>query len=210
MGTARRAVARYGADVPLNFIAQEAGLTNASLYRHFSTREQLFAACAEEDLGRHLQATADAEKEAKGWEAFERIIRWTVEEYNRNAALPIMLRCLPIGAFPKVDALHCEGQARLSAIIDRAKADGEFRRDRWIEDVLLILNAHEALAGGPLGQPGGRRLVELLLDSVRVDLRPHTDQPPPSVIALRTHALDRLAVWGPEGNVSITANRPND
>jgi len=44
LATARAVFARVGTDVPLEVVAQEAGVGRGTLYRHFPTREHLLAA----------------------------------------------------------------------------------------------------------------------------------------------------------------------
>jgi AcrR family transcriptional regulator len=50
LSAARRLFAERGADVPLEDVAQEAGVSRTTLYRHFRTREELAATVFEDNV----------------------------------------------------------------------------------------------------------------------------------------------------------------
>jgi AcrR family transcriptional regulator len=72
LATARAVFAREGTDVPLEVVAQEAGVGRGTLYRHFPTREHLLAAILRdnatvlEEKARELLESPESESESAG------------------------------------------------------------------------------------------------------------------------------------------------
>src|SRR5688572_4797049 len=67
---ATTAFARRGLDVPLEEVADQAGVGIGTLYRRFSGREELIGACFERRLAQYARAAEEALAAPDGWTGF--------------------------------------------------------------------------------------------------------------------------------------------
>jgi AcrR family transcriptional regulator len=160
--------AKRGLDAPLDDIAKRSGLSNATLYRHFPDRRSLIIEVVLGNLERHEQALASALGRDRGWTGLCEFLDWLftqqVNEVNHLAAL----RAIPAGQNQRVDRLRQHTLSAFEKLIDRAKAEGDMRADRWAEDIFLLLFVNEQLTGladTPTPE-ASHRLLRLALDAL--------------------------------------------
>src|SRR5450759_3121061 len=67
---AQAAFAEHGLDVPLEDVAEGAGVGIATLYRRFPTRDDLIAACFERRLADYARQAEEALEAPDGWSGF--------------------------------------------------------------------------------------------------------------------------------------------
>jgi len=89
---ATAAFARRGLDVPLEEVADGAGVGIGTLYRRFAGRDELIGACFERRLAQYAEAAGDALEAPDGWAGFAGF-----GEYCDRAALGLELVVLPLG-----------------------------------------------------------------------------------------------------------------
>jgi AcrR family transcriptional regulator len=190
-------MAEQGLDAPLDLIAKRAGLANATLYRHFPTRRDLVSAVLLENLHRSDGALAEAKARESGWAGLSDYMTWLFAEQLDNSAYMSALRAVPAGVDEEVDRLRNRTLDALESLITRAKADGDMRADRWLEDVFLFLALNEHLAHADHRDPraASRRLLELALDTLAAPHRatPAVPREPDTVLALRRSLGHELA-----------------
>lgn len=196
VAAAHEVFAEQGVDAPLDLVARRAGLGNATLYRHFRTRRDLVAVILEGNLERSSQELAVAMDAASGWEGFVGYLSWHLSEQLVNAGYMGALRAIPSGEDPRIDQLRDSTAADLGVLIERAQAEGAMRRDRWIEDVFLVLTLNEAMASTGhevRGQVTARFLDLALAAFAAPGVVAESSGEPDAVLALRSTLGAELA-----------------
>lgn len=169
LDAARSVFAVHGTDAPLETIAAEAGVGIATLYRRFSTREDLLAAIVREELDEYLRVLEEALGRDDAWEGFSLFLERMFQLQVRHPGL-----ChAPFVQLPDARSIEA-GRARmmrlLQELVDRAKQHGTLRPDVTVEDVMLagwgntgiIANATEA------SPDAFRRYLGFILDAFGV------------------------------------------
>lgn len=189
---ARTAFAARGLDVPLDDVAEGAGVGIATLYRRFPTRDHLIAACFEQRLGDWARAAEEALEAPDGWTGFSNY----VERICAMQAADRGLKDVLTRTFPDARALErhrSRGFALQVRVIERAKAEGVLRPDLVSEDIALLLmaNAGVVQAAGDAAPDAWRRFVGLILDGFRAEGASRL--PPPATPRQLIRAMRRLA-----------------
>jgi AcrR family transcriptional regulator len=136
--------AEHGLDVSLNEIARRAGVGNATLYRHFPTREALVAELFERQMECYLATAEQAATSEDASAAFRQCITATCELQATNRTLADLLVSLqPVS--PRVDEMRARQYAAISTVIERAVRAGVVRADLRAADVAVLLVANAGL-----------------------------------------------------------------
>jgi AcrR family transcriptional regulator len=161
LAAARQAFDERGADAPLDLIAQAAGVGNATMYRHFPTRQELIVAVYAEEVdalcaeGRDLLEAEDPAGALFGW------LRLLIAHVTTKRELALSV---PDGRRSELfDRWHDSMRETAAALLDRAQRAGTIRVDLEIAD-LLVLAHGIALAGSGDEQLG--RLLFLVRDGL--------------------------------------------
>jgi len=175
---AQRAFAEHGLDVPLEDVAERAGVGIATVYRRFPTRDDLIVACFEHRLEEYALAAEEALQAPDGWSGF----RGYVERICGMQAADRGLKDVLTRTFPDARALEANrarGYELSVRLIERAQAEGTLRSDLVPEDLVLLLMANAGVVQGmgTAAPDGPRRFVALLLDGLRSEGA--TELPPP-------------------------------
>lgn len=161
--------AEHGLDVSLNEIARRAGVGNATLYRHFPTREALVIELFERQMERYLATAEQAAADDDPLLAFRRCITTTCELQAGNRALADLLVSMqPVSA--QVDGMRARHYAAITTVIERAVGVGVVRADLRAADVAVLLVANAGLIRRTADDAPGAsaRLVALWLDGASV------------------------------------------
>jgi AcrR family transcriptional regulator len=166
----RELILELGPDAPFDQIAARAGVGNATLYRHFATREDLVRSVVVDDMnGVREEAAAALAEETTAWTALRRFCEAVMR--GRLVAL------LPI-AGPHVvrdvefDAVRDALVTVLGELLGAARADGSLRSDVQEGDLVLTLaSIMRPLPGlpAPLVEAMQARHLGLVLDGLRAD-----------------------------------------
>ncbi len=166
--TAAEAVyAEQGVEVSLNEIARRAGIGNATLYRHFPTREALLSGVYAGHLERYCAIAEDAARAEDPVTALRDCVTATCELQATNRGLADLLASLrPLS--PHVEELRVRHHRAIATVFRRAVRSGKVRHDASPVDlaVLLIANAgliHRTVDTAPRSSA---RLVGLWLAGV--------------------------------------------
>ncbi|WP_460530521.1 TetR/AcrR family transcriptional regulator [Flindersiella endophytica] len=145
----------------MDLIAQAAGVGNATMYRHFPTRQELIVAVYAEEVealcaqGRDLLAATDSGSGLFGW------LRLLIGHVASKRELTLSV---PDGRRSELFARwHDSMRETTAALLDRAKRDGTVRSDLGLGD-LLALTHGIALAGS--GDDQLARLLGLVRDGL--------------------------------------------
>ncbi|MFB7906697.1 MULTISPECIES: TetR/AcrR family transcriptional regulator [unclassified Kitasatospora] len=168
LAAAREMFSRHGLDVPLDQIAKEAGVGNATLYRHFPTREALIAEVFADagtglaEAGREALAAEDAWTGLEGY--FERIFALVAADRGIN---DLVTQAIPV--IPGMIEISRGHAATVGALIARAQEQGTMRRDVVTMDLLFLLGplCRALPAATELRPDLWRRYLALLLDGFR-------------------------------------------
>ncbi|WP_104177518.1 TetR/AcrR family transcriptional regulator [Cryobacterium sp. Y50] len=187
--------AESGINAPLNAIAKRAGVSGATLYRHFSDRHKLIEAVLLVNLIQHEEVISNAMAADTGWDGLMAYVSWLWEEQLKNVGYLSALREIAAGQSPEVDRLRDFITEGFTSLVRRAKSEGRIRADRWAEDLLLLIYLNEQLVILPEeeARAASRRLLELAVASITAEPQMRTDTEPSDVQILRKHLLHRLA-----------------
>ncbi|MEV0782623.1 TetR/AcrR family transcriptional regulator [Streptomyces sp. NPDC050423] len=192
LSAAREVFGSQGLDAPLDVIAKRAGVGNATLYRHFPTRQTLVVEILSFNLQRSSSALTKALQRPTGWDGLVYYLSWLFAEQLDNAAYMSALRAVPAGRNVGIDVVRDQTVTGVNELIARAKSEGSMRADRWIEDIFLALTLNETLAGASHQdrRSASQRFLQLTLSALAADLAPcgTAADEPEAVLALR-HTL---------------------
>ena len=162
------AVREHGWDVALDTVARRAGVGNATLYRHFPTRDDLYeAAFAEvrERLGAVLARYADVDD---GRQALHEMI---AAVYSTAPLAPGMNDPARerLDTSPSLRWIVTEVRATLARLLQLAQSQGSIRGDVDLEDLGLLLHSLRPIiaASDEVAPQMWRRHLTLLLDALR-------------------------------------------
>lgn len=176
---ATAAFAQHGLDVPLEEVADEAGVGIGTLYRRFAGRDELIGACFEQRLAQYAQAAEDALAASDPWTGFagyvERIC--AMQAADRGLA-DVLNRSLPNAQ--ALEAHRSRGYELSVRVIERAQADGTLRADIVAEDLALLFMANAGVVEITRGAARGawRRFLAIVLDGLRSEGASSLPAPP--------------------------------
>jgi len=169
-----------GLDASLDEIARRAGVGNATLYRHFPTREQLYEAVFAE-AGELLERVRDqALRIDDPWTALTTYMEEACAFVATDQGLcDLMMQGMPRSAV--LNEFRIKADTLLQALLDRAQERGAIRADIRLPDVLLVLIALlRVVPASEAVSPGAwRRHLAITLDGLRP--REGADLPPNSL-----------------------------
>lgn len=189
---AAAAFAERGLEVPLEDVAEHAGVGIATLYRRFPTRDDLIAACFERRVWEYARAAEEALEAPDGWSGLcayvERICAMQAADRGLK---DVLTRTFPNARTMEAHRTH--GYELSVRLIERAKAEGTLRPDFVPEDLVLLLmaNAGVVQGAGEAAPDAWRRFVGLMLDGLRSDGASPVPRPPSPRQMMR--AMRRLA-----------------
>lgn len=176
---ARDLFAMRGIDVPLSAVARRAGVSAATLYRRFPTRDALVSAVFADQLAECEAVLARAVADEDPWRGLVRLLTAvsTMQARNRGFSAALLTR------YPgplDLDAARSRADQDLVALVQRAKDAGSLRPDFEHTDVYLFLLAVDSLATQPpdIALAAARRLLAYVLQGARAE---RTAPLPPAV-----------------------------
>lgn len=164
---ARRFFSAGGATVPLDAVAQAAGVGVGTLYRHFPTREALVEAVYRSELD---ALAAEAEPLLAAHPALDALRIW-MDRYALFVAAKHAMRDALRIALTSPTASRPETRARVRDIVARfvaaGAADGTIRADVEPDDVTVCLAGAVLMTATSTDAGQLSRLLNLLLDGLR-------------------------------------------
>ena len=174
--SARAQFAQYGIDASLEEIARQAEVGVATLYRNFSTRDDLVRALYDLALAELHAVRGEIEAAPTPWEALvvytERVAEWLVADPSLP---PILRRMAQLDPSARPAA---EFDGFIASLVARAKKDGTLRRDVDAVDLAVLVTMVGSLGGLGDGYAGQwRRQLSIVLDGLRAAAAPRPKLP---------------------------------
>jgi AcrR family transcriptional regulator len=165
VATARRAFTELGPDVPLDVIARRAEIGNATLYRHFPTREVLIEAVYRPDVAELASSAVHLAEQLSPREALERWVREYFIPAQEQQGLSATLK----DALVRAPEVFSQGKQQLNDAVDRlvsaAQSAGDVRQDISARDVLRMAYG---IAAASEGAPQAREpMLTIMFDGLR-------------------------------------------
>ncbi|MEU6970807.1 helix-turn-helix domain-containing protein [Kitasatospora aureofaciens] len=165
---ARAVFGEQGLDAPVRDVARHAALSPATLYRHFPTKQALIAETFTEQRRACHSAVRDALSDADPWRGFQGLIERICElhAHSRGFADAFMT------AFPEVMDFAADRERTVRAVTElarRAQATGRLRPGFVVDDLILMLTAHQGLLHAPRSArlAASRRFAAYVIDAFR-------------------------------------------
>jgi AcrR family transcriptional regulator len=155
-----------GLSVPLDEIARRAGVGPGTLYRHFPTKESLFAAVVQDRL-QHLASEGAALRDCPDpGAAFFAFLGRLAAEAGPKRDLFEALASAGVATGPAVGAAADDLREQITFLFDRAQAAGAVRADIRREDLTALLSGLLfAMRPSPGTDPG--RVLSVFRDGLR-------------------------------------------
>lgn len=185
----------FGWDVPLDTVARRAGVGNATLYRHFPTRDNLHEAAFAE-VHERLTAVLERYRDVDdGWQALHGL---AVEIYatapvGPAVGIPAQER---LDSSPSFRSVVTEIGDALARLLRLAQSQGSARTDVDLEDLGLLLDSVRPVvaASDKVAPELWRRHLALVLDALRAEGA--SPLPPPMADAEQRLRLTRAVRHG--------------
>lgn len=154
-----------GGELSLEQVARDAGVSIATLYRHFPTREALLLALSRDDAAAHSALAARLLATATPIRALE---QWLHQMGRYGLTRPGMARAFRAAAAdPTGDEVYHTTVDALAGLLEAGRRDGAIRSDLGADDVILALCGLWDLEDSPEARAQCDRLSGLLLDGLR-------------------------------------------
>jgi AcrR family transcriptional regulator len=165
---ATQVLSEHGLDAPLDEIARRAGVGNATLYRRFPTRDDLYEAVfakAGDDLreiGERMLAIED------GWTALTSYLDEVCTFMATDRGLcDLMTQRMPRS--PALNEIRLYGDNLVKTLLERAQRQGTARADIGLTDLILVMCSLQSVipAVDAVAPDAWRRHLALTLDGLR-------------------------------------------
>ena len=164
---AKEAFTRSGANTSLDDIARYAGVGPGTLYRHFTTREELLEAVYRTEMEKLAAAEQKFAEELPPIEALRAWLLLFVDYIAAKQLIAPALNAL-LGDPKKVfEASYARIWEAIRALVKRAIKSGDIRKDLDAIDLLRALIGVANVATSPDWRPSARRLVDILIAGSR-------------------------------------------
>ena len=179
VSAARAAFAADGIEVPVEQIARRAVVGMGTLYRHFSTKEDLIDAVLEDAFAEFVSAAEQALVEEDAWVGFRGFLERTFALHAENRALKDMIATRVHGQ-QRAEAMRTRMRPLLRRLIERAQEQGALRGDFTTEDMPLVFwsSGRVIEMTASVTPELWRRHLGWLLDGLRAEAASALPQPP--------------------------------
>ncbi|MFC4121599.1 TetR/AcrR family transcriptional regulator [Nonomuraea zeae] len=171
LAVARAAFAAEGLDVPIREIARRAQVGVATVYRHFPTKEALFAEAFAEPMATCSAVVEEGLKAADPWRGFCLVIEKLMEVHALDRGFSRAFTSRLPAAADYFTADRDRTLRLLLELIRRARRTGELRADFVLEDLVVALMANEGIRAESPGMrvAASRRFAALMIQSFRAN-----------------------------------------
>ncbi len=164
---AKTAFTRQGANASLEEIAKQAGVGAGTLYRHFSSRDELIEAVYRNEVEKLAAAAARFAETMSPLEALRAWMMLLVDYIAAKHIIAPALNTIAGGASRLHEGSRTTIHAAIDGLVKRAKKSGDLRRDLDAYDLLRALIGVSHVGSGADWQHSARRLVDILIAGSR-------------------------------------------
>jgi AcrR family transcriptional regulator len=165
VATAREVFTELGPEAPLDVIARRAELGNATLYRHFPTREVLIEAVYRTDVAELAESALQLPRQYAAREALERWVREHFIPAQEELGLAAMLKDALVAAPETFARGKGEFSGAVDGLVSAAQHAGDVRRDILTRDILrMAYGISVASEGAPEAR---ERMLTVMFDGLR-------------------------------------------
>ncbi len=167
---AKEAFARDGASASLDDIARRAGIGNATLYRHFPTRDDLIEAVYRNEVEK---LAAAEQRFAAAMPPLEALRAWMLLFIDHVAEKKLIISAMdtvPGGSARLMEGARSVIHSTFAGSVERAIASGDLRSDTDPSDFVRALVGIFHTTAFPGWEPSARRLVDILIAGSRSSL----------------------------------------
>lgn len=168
LASAADVLREQGLDASLDEISRRAGVGNATLYRHFPSREELLEAVYLEQVDARRRSFERSLAMSDGWEALSHYFEEACGFFATDQGLADLLTRGMSGS-PMLDEMRDTCQRILGELLDRAQAQGAVRADVEQTDLMWILTSlqHVVALSEPDHPDAWPRYLALMLRGLR-------------------------------------------
>ena len=168
---------RDGAAASLDEIARLSGIGNATLYRHFPTRDDLIGAVYRSEVEKLAAAEQRFAATMPPIEALRAWMLLFIDHVDSKRLILPAMDTVAGGSMRLFEGSRTVIHTAFAASVQRAIASGDLRPDTHPEDFVRALVGVFHTTALPGWQPSARRLVDILIDGSR---SAHPTPPPRS------------------------------
>jgi len=170
---AKRTFAEKGAGVGLEYIARDADVSIATLYRHFPTRDELISAVYQQEVTALIEAANELMSEREPVAALHEWLMLFVEFLDAKHGMAAAMDTLIGGPEPIYSKTPHRLDVPVKALVSRGVAAGVFRDDIEPHDLLRALSGVAHVRPSENWKRQAVRMVDLLLGGLQLNARDH-------------------------------------
>jgi AcrR family transcriptional regulator len=165
---AEEAFAEKGHDACVADIATRAGVGQATIFRRFETKDDLIAAVFERKIRQLVETARTAARKRRAWDGLMLFMTAATELHGRDRGF-FQSMAQQLFQDPQLLALKQEVSEAMSAVVERAKSEGDLRADIATEDIhAFCCAAAQAATMGPATKPSAsKRYLAVITDGMR-------------------------------------------
>jgi AcrR family transcriptional regulator len=163
LAVARKAFTKSGANASLEDVAKQAGVGIGTLYRHFSSREELLKAVYNDVTEKLAKAGQEFAETLPPVEALRAWMMLFVDFIAEKQIIAPALNALVNDPRKLIEASYSQTWETVRALVKRAIKSGDIRKDLDAIDLLRALVGVANLATTPDWKKSARKLVEILI-----------------------------------------------
>jgi AcrR family transcriptional regulator len=165
MVAAQAAFTENGEAASMDDIAKRAGVGPGTLYRHFPTRESLLAAVYQDGVAGLARRAAELTEQLPPMAALETFLHEQVAYAKSKRGLGVAVKAMIAGDSETMEWCRTTVRGALTALLERAQADGSVRSD--VEPAIVLRLMHGVAYASESAPEQSDQLLAVVIDGLR-------------------------------------------